>query len=372
MKIEGYVVKIIKKIEKEGYQAYFVGASVLKHILGKPVEEYDIITSAPFFSLSKAQKEYEGKVHLLEYSKPIHISFLLSKEDFYKKCCYRIDTILYHHKHGIIDDYHGLDDIEKKKLTVFSWKNLESNPLFLLDALEKKASLNFSFDNKLKNYISSYQKGFPKVLDKRIGLYLTRFFLFEQPGKFFMEFEHIFSFFFPICTFRMKVLDYTINNLILRLASIWNDEDLLECEEFLKRYSFPKEIRVEVITILEGKKFIKDENQLEGLIHIVEEESIKLVFSLIRAESLASDQFFKIPILDGLEKKTLALKEYPILSLKDLDISIKDLEDLGYRKDQIPIVLNALFQLVRKRRIENRRKQLQNAATTFLQKNDLF
>ena len=55
MKIEGYVLEILKKLEEKGYEAYIAKDAVILHCLEKPIEEYEIITSAPLFFL------YEGK-----------------------------------------------------------------------------------------------------------------------------------------------------------------------------------------------------------------------------------------------------------------------------------------------------------------------
>ncbi len=51
MKIEGYVLEILKKLEEKGYEAYIAKDAVILHCLEKPIEEYEIITSAPLFFL---------------------------------------------------------------------------------------------------------------------------------------------------------------------------------------------------------------------------------------------------------------------------------------------------------------------------------
>ncbi|MDE6407277.1 MAG: hypothetical protein K2K50_01555, partial [Anaeroplasmataceae bacterium] len=153
MNVEGYVLDYINKIEEQGYDAYIVGKSVFLYMLGRPIEEYDIITSAPLFSLSKDQIESGNSVHILEHKKGIHISFFTSKESFYKNCCYKIDTLLYHHKHGLIDEKHGLDDLERKRITIFNPNVLSGNPLFLLEAIFYQAQYSFTLEKKLITYI---------------------------------------------------------------------------------------------------------------------------------------------------------------------------------------------------------------------------
>ncbi|MDE7095152.1 MAG: hypothetical protein K2O23_01580, partial [Anaeroplasmataceae bacterium] len=70
MNVDGYVLEIIKQIEEKGYEAYIAGTTVFMHILGRPIKEYDVITSAPLFSFGKKEKREGNTLHILNEEKP--------------------------------------------------------------------------------------------------------------------------------------------------------------------------------------------------------------------------------------------------------------------------------------------------------------
>ncbi|MDE6241540.1 MAG: hypothetical protein K2M08_03845 [Anaeroplasmataceae bacterium] len=369
MNVEGYVLKYIEEIEKQRYDAYLVGTTVLQHILGRPIEEYDMITSAPLFSLSKKQKEEENIVHIQEHKKRIRIFFLTSKETYYKECCYKVDTLLYHPKHGIIDEKQGLDDIERKRISVLDYNNLKGKPIFLLEALFYHVKFGFHFEQKLANYLANFHGDFHSTKKIEIGKYLTAFLTLETPGKLFWKYKNIFSKFFPINDFQMKCLDYTKNTLILRLVLLWKNQDIILAEKFLREYGFSKEVRVRILQLLDCQEYLFTEETLKNFLNF-QKEDIGILFSIKRAEHCALNQIAEIPFLDALEKKCyILLEKQQALMFRDLEIKAADLEQLGYQAHQIPKVLEYLLMLVKNNQIQNSYEDLIKVASINQVKN---
>ncbi|MCM1131823.1 MAG: hypothetical protein NC310_07360 [Roseburia sp.] len=307
MNLEGYILDIIKKIEEKGHSAYLAGTSVFMHILGRPIEEYDIITSAPFFSLSKKEKQEDNILHIDSYTKKVHISFSLNKEDYYKECCLNIDTLLYHYKHGIIDEKHTLDDIDKKKIKILNPTILNQHKENLFKALLYAVSYDFKFDKHLEEYLSNHTFDFSNVKKNEIGKYLIRILTLSAPGKTILKYKSIFSNFIKVSDTLIKALDYTKNDLTLRLLVLCNALDIISAEKFLREYAFPKEVKSTVLHLLEIQDRLPSLNDLEEFISKVSKKEARILFSLKRSYHLASNQISKIKELDATENKINSL-----------------------------------------------------------------
>ena len=94
MKIEGYVLEILKKLEEKGYEAYIAKDAVILHCLEKPIEEYEIITSAPLFFLYEGKAE-SNRLTIERFSKKIRIYFETSIEEFKHHCSLKIENLFY-------------------------------------------------------------------------------------------------------------------------------------------------------------------------------------------------------------------------------------------------------------------------------------
>lgn len=300
MKLEGYIVEIIHKIGERGYPVYLAGNTIIMHILGRPIKEYDLFTSAPFFSLSKKEEVKANTLSVLEYKKPVTIHFLLRKEEYYETCVFGIDTILYQRQYGIIDEKHQLNSLLKREFTFWKKENIEDNPLRILDALYYVGKYQFSLKKDVKNYIISYQKGFSFSSKRRMKTYLEKFLLLEDPSTLFYEFQNIFSYFFPIRLYALQVLKYTKCDVSLRISAIFCGFELPFCENFLNEFGFLKNIKDEVIFILTEHSSIELSKN--------EKRKQHLWFSLRRAKCLAENNLSFLAKLDQ-EEESLHLKK---------------------------------------------------------------
>lgn len=371
MNLEGYIIDIIKRIEEKGYTAYIVGTSVFLYILGRPIEEYDIITSAPLFSLSKKEKKEDNVLHIPEYGKKVHISFSLNKEEYYKHCCFNIDTLLYHYKHGIIDERHALDDIEKKKIKILNKTILKQHQENIFKAVLYAASYDFKFDKHLEDYLSNYTFDSSNAKKNEIGKYLIRILVLSEPGKTISKHKNIFSNFFKVTDSLMKILDYSKNDPILRLLILCKDSDIIKAEKFLREYAFPKEVKSVALHLLEIQDNLPSINHLEKFISKITKEEARILFSIERSYYLAANQISMIKKLDSLENKMKSLYERHLnLSIKDLKIKRYDLEQIGFKDEQISKALEYLFEQVKNFQIDNKHEKLIDTAEAIYNKNE--
>jgi len=90
----------------------------------------------------------------------------LSKRDF------TINAIAWSLKQGLVDFYHGLQDIEKKKISSLSIENLIADPLRMLRAYRIGAELGGSIEQETRKMIKTLHNKIKEVSPERITLEL--------------------------------------------------------------------------------------------------------------------------------------------------------------------------------------------------------
>lgn len=155
---------ILEKIESAGYEAYFVGGSVRDTILGKPIHDVDIATSA-FPEEVKAIFEHtvdtgiqHGTVMILDHGqgyetttfrtestytdfrRPDEVHFVRSLEEDLKRRDFTINAFALQKDGEIIDMFGGLDDMNMRLLRAVG----DANERFHEDALRMMRAVRFA------------------------------------------------------------------------------------------------------------------------------------------------------------------------------------------------------------------------------------
>ena len=90
----------------------------------------------------------------------------LSKRDF------TVNAIAWSPDSGIVDYFHGLDDLSKKRIRAISEENIISDPLRMIRAYRFAAELSGSIENRTRKIIKSLHGRIKKVSPERITLEL--------------------------------------------------------------------------------------------------------------------------------------------------------------------------------------------------------
>lgn len=163
---------IIQELEKCGYEAYMVGGAVRDSILGRPIHDYDICTSAMPGEILEAFPNEEviptglkhGTVTILinkepyevttyridgDYSdnrRPDNVTFTKNLVEDLQRRDFTINAMAYNPKTGLIDPFNGMEDIKYKKIRCvgFAEDRFNEDALRILRAIRFEAQLGFA------------------------------------------------------------------------------------------------------------------------------------------------------------------------------------------------------------------------------------
>ena len=163
--------EILKKLEDAGFEAYGIGGCVRNPLMGLPVSDYDITTSAMpeeikrvFFNMKIVETGIKhGTVTVVseygtaeitafrcdgeykDFRHPENISFTRSLEEDLKRRDFTVNAIACSRDGVIIDPYNGIGDLEKMELRCVgnAEKRFEEDALRIMRGLRFMAQYGF-------------------------------------------------------------------------------------------------------------------------------------------------------------------------------------------------------------------------------------
>lgn len=142
IKIPSGANEIIHTLQNNGYEAFLVGGCVRDSILGRPIHDYDITTSATPDEMMEVFKDkkiietglqhgtitividgepYEVTTYRIDGSysdsrRPDKVTFTKSLEEDLKRRDFTINAMAYNDEVGIVDPFNGIEDIKYHKI----------------------------------------------------------------------------------------------------------------------------------------------------------------------------------------------------------------------------------------------------------------
>jgi len=199
-----YAVEIVRKLKREGFEAYFVGGCVRDFIRNVTPDDYDIVTSAhpeqvmAIFPRTVAVGAKFGVVAVIIENHPYEVAtfrsddayidgrrpsgvhFSTSREDVFRRD-FTVNGLLMNPETAeIIDHVGGLDDIEKKILRTIGDPDQRFNEDYLrmLRAIRFAANLNYEIDPATYDAMGKYAAKIKQIsaerLQEELGKILTR------------------------------------------------------------------------------------------------------------------------------------------------------------------------------------------------------
>jgi len=356
--MDKFIVNILKKIEKNGFEAYVVGGYVRNNLLGINSRDVDICTNAlpkdiiKIFNLKKDTKDNYGSVNIItkkynidittyrkEYNYVAHkpeIEFISELDDDLSRRDFTINAILLDSNNVLIDKYNGIEDLNNKLLKCIgnTKEKLTSDPLRILRALRFSILYDLELDKEMLEFIKKN-----KSLIKKISYFRRK----EELDKIFTSKNKI------------KVLKLLKDLKLLNVLEIEYDnvvytEDINGIYaqiKFNKNYSFNKET----------KKIISNINE------IVENGRIDN-YTLYRYGLYINSIAGSILGLDYNEINKLYNK-LPIKSKKDIKISYKSIVKLN---NNCYNNINDLFRNIEKNILEGKLKNKTSDIVRFIRK----
>lgn len=297
MNLENYILTILKK-DLKGYDSYIAGESILRYILGKPIEEYLVITSAPLFSFPKNQPHNSNQVEITKYPKKIILLLNTTKEEYLSKCNLSYETLLYHIDLGIIDSHSAIFDIQNQLFRLIH----QGIDVYQVERiLYLKYYLGFQFDENLQKEILNFSNSKRIIDTKKFYQFFLKILLLDLAGDLLLEYKLFFESYLPINLSNLFMMRYLKPNETLRLiALLWNmsPNDL---SQFFYDYGINYKSYDLVYNILILKNTdLTNEGINELLQHLG--KNIRVWFIVKRAEALAFGHMKKCRVYDDIEK----------------------------------------------------------------------
>ena len=173
--------KILRILEENGYEAYVVGGCVRDSILGRRPDDWDITTSASpeqvkgLFRKTVDTGLQHGTVTVLmdkegfevttyrvdgDYEDgrhPKEVMFTSSLEEDLKRRDFTINAMAYHPDRGLVDLFHGLEDMENQVIRCVGnpMERFQEDALRILRAVRFSAQLGFTIEENTREGIRS-------------------------------------------------------------------------------------------------------------------------------------------------------------------------------------------------------------------------
>lgn len=192
--IREQAVEIVRKLKREGFDAFFVGGCVRDFVRKVVPDDYDIVTSARpeqvmaifprtvavgakfgVISVIVVSHPYEvatfrGDDAYVDGRRPSSIHFSNSREDVFRRDFTVNGLLMNPETEEIIDYVNGLDDIEKKIIRTIGDPDRRFNEDYLrmLRAIRFAANLNFEIDFATKEAITKHASQIIHISSERL------------------------------------------------------------------------------------------------------------------------------------------------------------------------------------------------------------
>ena len=189
--------EIIHSLQNNGYEAFLVGGCVRDSILGRPIHDYDITTSATPDEMMEVFKDkriiktglqhgtitivingegYEVTTYRIDgnYSdsrRPDSVTFTRSLEEDLKRRDFTINAMAYNDEVGLIDPFNGMEDIKYNKIRCVgrAEDRFSEDALRILRAIRFASQLGFVLEPDTDWNISKMYKNLENISIERIN-----------------------------------------------------------------------------------------------------------------------------------------------------------------------------------------------------------
>ena len=219
--------EILKKLEDAGFEAYGIGGCVRNPLMGLPVSDYDITTSAMpeeikrvFFNMKIVETGIKhGTVTVVseygtaeitafrcdgeykDFRHPENISFTRSLEEDLKRRDFTVNAMACSRDGVIIDPYNGIGDLEKMELRCVgnAEKRFEEDALRIMRALRFMAQYGFVPEIGTKNALHKKKDLLNEISPERLSSELTKILCgnTEYLSQVLREYNDVFSVIIP-------------------------------------------------------------------------------------------------------------------------------------------------------------------------------
>jgi len=208
--IPSYVMKIIEKLEKAGYEAFLVGGSLRDIVLNKEPSDYDLTTNAKPDEMIQIFHDYttiltgkkfgtvtvvtkKGHIEITTYRiedeyvegrRPSKVYFTNDLKEDLSRRDFTMNAMAYNEKIGLVDPFNGRKDLSNKLIKTVGnpGERFEEDHLRILRAVRFASQLNFTIETKTYNACKNLSQSLEKISAERIRDELFKILLSRKPS----------------------------------------------------------------------------------------------------------------------------------------------------------------------------------------------
>ena len=411
---------IIHTLEDAGFESYAVGGCVRDSLLNRNPDDWDITTNAlptevkSLFPRTIDTGIQHGTVTVMvkgegfevttyridgDYEDgrhPKEVSFTRNLEEDLKRRDFTINAMAYNDRAGIVDIFHGVEDLEKGVIRAVGnpTERFTEDALRMMRAVRFSAQLGYDIEKETKEAIQNLAPTITKISAERVQVELVKLVTSPHPNRMRLLYETgLTAFIMPEFDRMMKteqnhphhcynVGEHTIHAMehikpdkVLRLAMLFHDigkplvqtmdeegihhfhghaeESEKIAEAVLKRLKFDNDTTrtVTKLVLYHDRKFELGKKYVRRGINKIGEDLFPLLFPVQEADIYGQSDYMREEKLEYLNKlqaiydEIIASKD--CVSLKTLAVSGSDLIALGMKPGkEIGATLQKLLDLV--------------------------
>lgn len=215
IKLPEKVTYIIDTLVHAGYEAYAVGGCIRDSLLGRNPQDWDITTSAPpkkvkslfqktldtgiqhgTVTVMSGREGFEVTTYRIdgEYEdgrRPKEVVFTANLLEDLKRRDFTINAMAYNEQEGLIDAFHGIEDLEQNIIRCVGnpEERFTEDALRMMRAVRFAAQLGFEIEEETRNAIRHLAGNLSKVSAERIRVELVKLLVSDNPGEFLTVYE---------------------------------------------------------------------------------------------------------------------------------------------------------------------------------------
>lgn len=438
--IDKRVIKAINILESGSFTAFCVGGCVRDLIMKNPPHDWDVTTSAMPLEIKECFKDFrtidtginhgtvtviiddlpieittfriDGEYH--DNRHPENVTFTSNIEDDLARRDFTINSIAYNPKHGIIDPFGGMNDIDNRIIRCVNDPNLrfKEDSLRILRCLRFASTLGFKIEENTLTAAKSNREMLKKISLERIQAELSKLICGKNAINVLRDSTEILFTILPelspmkgckqetkyhvfdVWEHTLHAMEGSAQRLNVRLALLFHDcgkpkmktygedgtahfyrhekESAIIAQSVLERLRYPKrtvELIYQLIK-LHGEHLPISEKRIKRILNKIGEDAFWDLIEVMTGDTLAHAPEFVPERLEKVKKsKELAksiILENSCIKLKDLAINGKDLMEIGFPEGKsIGRVLDNLFNLVLDGKLQNERDILLKEAKRY-------
>lgn len=431
------VNELLIKLNRNGFEAFIVGGCVRDSILGKTPHDWDICTNAKPDEIKECLTKYHtidtgikhGTVSVEidkeifeittyridgEYSDnrhPKNVDFTTNIIDDLARRDFTINAIAYNDEKGIVDPYHGCEDLKLRTIRCVGEpeKRFREDALRIIRALRFASVYSFRIDSSTAQAILDNRKLLNNVSAERIACELNRLVCGDGAEKILNDFRSVFAVFMPEIAQTFDFEQHTkhhnrdvwrhtthaVSSIeaepILRITMLFHDlgkpnackrdadgtchfkghpkYSAIYANDILHRLKYPNYFIDTCLTLIiyHDVRFNGTKKQIKHVMNKIGEQNMALLFKVQRADILAQSEYHQKEKLEAINlaenKFKEIISEKSCFTLKQLAVNGNDLIDIGITEGKmIGSTLKLLLSLVIDEKVKNTRGALLDKA----------